>query len=131
LLLAVEFMQSNFTELFGRRTRFQAPRNTSFAFVSDDFLPFLADHETGDVLGAEEFKKYLHNIAHTKAWGGQVELRALSQHLTCPVEVVQAEGPPMVVGEEFAGRDSTKLVLTYHRHMYGLGEHYNSTKKKI
>ena len=56
----------------------------------------------------------------------------LSQH-TAPAlfnatfvrQVVQAEGPDMVVGaEDYPG--IPPLLLTYHRHAYGLGEHYNS-----
>ena len=31
------------------------------------------------------------------------------------------------VGEEL---DGAGLTLTYHRHMYGLGEHYNSVTRK-
>ena len=30
----------------------------------------------------------------------------------------------MVMGEDIRGESS--LILTYHRHQYGLGEHYNS-----
>jgi OTU domain-containing protein 6 len=47
------------------------------------------------------------------------------QFLRHPIEVIQAEGPPVLIGDEF---DSAKLTITYHRHYYGLGEHYNSTK---
>jgi OTU domain-containing protein 6 len=54
-----------------------------------------------------------------------VELRALTQFLQQPIEVIQAEGPSVLIGDEFAKH---KLVITYHRHYYGLGEHYNSTK---
>lgn len=55
----------------------------------------------------------------------QVELRALATILGRPLGVVQAEGQEeVVVGEEEGGG---RLTLTYHRHMYGLGEHYNST----
>ena len=39
-------------------------------------------------------------------------------------QVIQAEGPSMVMGEDRRGERS--LILTYHRHMFGLGEHYNS-----
>ena len=45
----------------------------------------------------------------------------------CVLQVVQAEGPPMVLGEQFAQKP---LILTYHRHAYGLGEHYNSVTSK-
>ena len=57
----------------------------------------------------------------------QIELRALTQFLHQPIEVLQAEGRPVLIGEEFAGVEPG-LVVTYHRHYFGLGEHYNSTK---
>jgi OTU domain-containing protein 6 len=59
----------------------------------------------------------------------QIELKALTQSLRQPIEVIQAEGRPVLIGEEFAGNKSgSGLVVTYHRHYFGLGEHYNSTK---
>ena len=66
-------------------------------------------------------------MASTPEWGGQVELLALSSVLQRPIEVLQAEGAPMVVGEHL---NTTRLLLTYHRHAYGLGEHYNSVRPK-
>ena len=66
-------------------------------------------------------------MASTPEWGGQVELLALSSILKRPIEVIQAEGAPVVVGEHFS---SSRLLLTYHRHAYGLGEHYNSVQSK-
>ena len=75
-----------------------------------------------------QFKTYCSDMETTSAWGGQVEIRALANVLKSPVEVIQAEGPAIVVGEEFKDV-SEGLVVTYHRHMFGLGEHYNATKK--
>jgi len=107
---------------------------------SDDYLPFLSHPVTGEMLDQEQFDKYCADMQNTPAWGGQVELRALSQALKLPIEVVQADGPSMVVGEEFkmlngasdddGGDGEKRLVLTYHRHAYGLGEHYNAVKSK-
>ena len=57
------------------------------------------------------------------------QLRALSQVLRRRIEVVQAEGRVIVVGEEFIDPSLEPIVLTYHRHMYGLGEHYNSVQQ--
>jgi OTU domain-containing protein 6 len=54
------------------------------------------------------------------------QLRALSHVLKCCIEVIQATGPSVLVGEEY--QDKKQAILTFHRHMYGLGEHYNSTK---
>ncbi|XP_066290767.1 deubiquitinase OTUD6B-like [Branchiostoma lanceolatum] len=93
---------------------------------TDDFLPFLSKHDTGDPYTPEEFEDYCNDIANTAAWGGQLELQALSRILKCSIEVIQAEGPAIKIGEEY----DTKLpiILTYHRHMYGLGEHYNTVR---
>ncbi|XP_077208056.1 deubiquitinase OTUD6B [Paroedura picta] len=91
----------------------------------DDFLPFLTNPNTGDLYSHDEFEKYCSDIANSVAWGGQLELRALSHILQTPIEVVQMDSPPIIVGEEY----STKpLILVYMKHAYGLGEHYNSVK---
>ncbi|KAK4827613.1 hypothetical protein QYF61_019538 [Mycteria americana] len=91
----------------------------------DDFLPFLTNPSTGDMYSREEFEKYCDDIANTAAWGGQLELRALSHILQTPIEVVQMDSPPIIVGEEYSGKP---IILVYMRHAYGLGEHYNSVK---
>ena len=57
----------------------------------------------------------------------QVELLALATVLGRPLTVIQGEGQEsLVVGSDQKGEH---LTLTYHRHMYGLGEHYNSVIK--
>nr|XP_033790588.1 deubiquitinase OTUD6B isoform X2 [Geotrypetes seraphini] len=91
----------------------------------DDFLPFLINSNTGDIYTPEAFEKYCDDIVNTPAWGGQLELRALSHILQTPIEVVQADSSPIVVGEEYS---SKPIVLVYMRHAYGLGEHYNSVE---
>jgi len=88
----------------------------------DDFLPFLSDKDS-EIFSQEKFESYCNNIENTNAWGGQLELRAMSQVLQQPIEVIQSEGPAIIIGEEF---EKPSLILTYHRHAYGLGEHYNS-----
>ncbi|XP_077363401.1 deubiquitinase OTUD6B [Festucalex cinctus] len=93
---------------------------------ANDFLPFLSNPDTGDVYTAEDFEKYCGDVEHTAAWGGQLELQALSKVLQCPIEVIQADSPAITVGEEFAGDGVT---LIYMRHAYGLGEHYNSVEQ--
>uniref|UniRef100_A0A1A8AS71 ubiquitinyl hydrolase 1 n=1 Tax=Nothobranchius furzeri TaxID=105023 RepID=A0A1A8AS71_NOTFU len=69
----------------------------------DDFLPFLTNPDTGDVLTADEFEKYCSDVEHTAAWGGQLELRALTQVLHSPIEVIQSDSPTIRIGEEFDG----------------------------
>jgi len=87
---------------------------------TDQYLPFLS-------LSPPQFEVYCNKMASTSEWGGQVELLALTNVLRRPIEVLQAEGAPMTVGEHFS---ASKLILTYHRHAYGLGEHYNSVVAK-
>ncbi|XP_072936807.1 deubiquitinase OTUD6B [Epargyreus clarus] len=92
----------------------------------DDFMPFLSNPQTFDMLTDNEFEDYCNNIDKTKAWGGQLEIRALSNYLMCPISVIQATGPDSIEqGTEFEG---PPLIITYHRHMYSLGEHFNSTQ---
>lgn len=91
----------------------------------DDFIPFMSNPDTFEMLTDDEFEEYCSKIENTKVWGGQLEIRALSNFLKCPISVLQASGPNSIdQGTEFEG---TPLVITYHRHMYRLGEHYNST----
>ncbi|KPP71124.1 OTU domain-containing protein 6B-like, partial [Scleropages formosus] len=92
---------------------------------ADDFLPFLINSNTGNMYTADEFEKYCNEVADTAAWGGQLELRALTQVLQTPIEVIQADSPTIVIGEEF---NTTPVTLVYMRHAYGLGEHYNSVE---
>ncbi|KAG1699320.1 Deubiquitinase OTUD6B [Nymphon striatum] len=107
----------------------------------DDFIPFLSNKDTGDPFSEEEFQSYCNEIATTNAWGGQLEsniilwsmiddyerlqLQALSELLNYCVQVYQAVGPIITIGDKFKGKHPS-LKLSYHRHIYGLGEHYNS-----
>lgn len=93
----------------------------------DDFAPFITDPKTGDMLTSEQYNEYCSQVEHTPAWGGQPELRALSQAMKKRIEVLQAEGTPIIFGEEC---DKDKSIhLAYYRHYYGLGEHYNSVSQ--
>ncbi|XP_012288160.1 OTU domain-containing protein 6B [Orussus abietinus] len=95
----------------------------------NDFLPFLSNPDTDDLLSPEQYNKYCDNVADTSAWGGAVELQVLSRVLKCPIEVIQAFGASYIIGDEF--KNSKKVILTYHRHMYELGAHYNSVIKYV
>lgn len=91
----------------------------------EDFIPFMSNPDTSDMLTDIEFDIYCNKIRDTKVWGGQLEIKALSNLLKCPISVIQATGPDSIEqGTEFEG---PPLLITYHRHMYSLGEHYNST----
>jgi len=92
-----------------------------------DYLPFLPSATGDDMMQEQEFEDYCQKMASQQtAWGSQVELRAISQVFGLRIEVVQGEGPIVVIGEE--NQDKKAVVVTFHKHYYGLGEHYNSTK---
>lgn len=95
----------------------------------NEYLPFLSHPDTGEMFTEPQYFDYCSQVIATTAWGGQVELRALSEALKCGIEVIQAEGPPIIVGETYCQNREPRLVLTYHRNMYSLGEHYNSVEK--
>ncbi|XP_065343897.1 deubiquitinase OTUD6B [Cloeon dipterum] len=91
----------------------------------DDLRPFTCNPSTGCEFSSEEYSQYCDRVERDSSeWGGQLELQALSEALSTPIEVLQAEGAPVILGENH--RPTAALVLTYHRHAFGLGEHYNS-----
>ncbi|XP_017358269.1 OTU domain-containing protein 6A [Cebus imitator] len=91
----------------------------------DEFLPFFGNSETGDSFGYDDFMSYCDNIVHTTVWGGQLELRALSHVLKTPIEVIQADSPTLVIGEEYTKKP---IILVYLHYACTLGEHYNSVR---
>lgn len=93
---------------------------------TEDFLPFLTNPSTGDLYTTEEFEKYCNDVEHTAAWGGQLELRALTHVLQLPIEVIQADSAVVKIGEEYK---ADPITLVYMHHAYGLGEHYNSVER--
>ncbi|OON15338.1 OTU-like cysteine protease [Opisthorchis viverrini] len=77
---------------------------------ADEFLPFMFAPETGEPLTTDEFFNYCDDIEKPSTWGGQLEVRALANALHTPIEIVQAEGPSILIGEEFIDRHPIILV---------------------
>lgn len=84
----------------------------------DDFAPFIE----GD------FGEHLRRVGETAEWGGQAEVLALARAYGVQVNVVQAEGRGVERMNE--GAEGGEVWLGYYRHSFGLGEHYNSLRKK-
>ena len=80
----------------------------------DDFAPFLE----------QDFDEYVAKMRDTAEWGGELELTALARKYGVQISVVQ-DGRMEKIGE-----GEKELWLAYYRHGYGLGEHYNSLRKK-
>lgn len=102
----------------------------------DDFLPFLPSAE-GEALGGGlmspgEFEDYCKSIQNTALWGGEPEILALSRVFNVPIQVIQAAQPHIVIHDPSPNNPSTGKIapakISYHRRMYGLGEHYNSLR---
>mmetsp|Transcript_19459 Transcript_19459/g.31858 ORF Transcript_19459/g.31858 Transcript_19459/m.31858 type:complete len:345 (+) Transcript_19459:53-1087(+) len=88
----------------------------------DDFVPFLDLEEESPV----SLDEYCKKMAGTAAWGGQLEIQALARALKTPVTVYSATAPPVTMGTEFHADADQPVLISFHKHAYGLGEHYNS-----
>ncbi|WVQ93878.1 hypothetical protein IAU59_000956 [Kwoniella sp. CBS 9459] len=133
-------------------TNYQVTRKTAANFMlshPDDFMPFLPSITGEDSAGATDdgviteagFKKYCQLVAETGEWGGEPEIQALSRAFNVPIHVFQ-RGPPTVVShggtvdafggamtpEQSAAAGDKVVRISYHKRMYGLGEHYNSLR---
>ncbi|KAI0798077.1 cysteine proteinase [Abortiporus biennis] len=108
----------------------------------DDFLPFLPSSSGEDGVGSLDagimslagFEKYCATIRNTGAWGGEPEILALSRAYGVPIYVVQSGTPNIVRHDPSEApsehKDGRIVWISYHRRMYGLGEHYNSLRPK-
>lgn len=77
----------------------------------DDFIPFLLNDEN-NVVSDREFDVYCDKIANTNTWGGHLELKALSNSLKVPIEIIQAEGTSIQIGFTEFGHNNP-LILWY------------------
>ncbi|KAJ9156289.1 OTU-like cysteine protease [Pleurostoma richardsiae] len=111
----------------GDEPDFRRVRRAAAAYMQahpDDFAGFLE----------EPLEEYLAKIRDTAEWGGQLELLALANTYNVEIRVVQ-DGrteviAPTAEGKKGEGEEPKKIWLAYYRHGYGLGEHYNSLRKK-
>ncbi|OVA15029.1 Ovarian tumor [Macleaya cordata] len=100
-----------------------------------DFLPFfLSDNKIevdSDKSLSEIFEKYCREVESTAAWGGQLELGALTHCLRKHILIFSGSFPDVEMGKEYKSESGTSssnpsIMLSYHKHAFGLGEHYNS-----
>ena len=101
---------------------YKTTRQVAAAYISenaDDFAPFLE----------EPLPEYVKTIRETGEWGGHLEILALAKAYGVDVNVLQADGR---VDKIECGLQNApdQLWLAYYRHSFGLGEHYNSLRRK-
>ncbi|KAL5561546.1 hypothetical protein UlMin_031293 [Ulmus minor] len=107
---------------------------------SSAFLPFFlsetsAGDESDDSL-AERFENYCKEVESTAAWGGQLELGALTHCLKKHIMIYSGSFPDVEMGKEYKSNGESdytdsSIRLSYHRHAFGLGEHYNSVVPNV
>ncbi|KAJ1698114.1 hypothetical protein LUZ63_006626 [Rhynchospora breviuscula] len=90
-----------------------------------DFLPFFLSEGKAE----SDFENYCDEVESTASWGGQLELGALTHVLKKHIVVYSGSFPEVEMGKEYKsgdGKHNPSVLLSFHRHAYGLGEHYNS-----
>lgn len=92
----------------------------------DKFMPFLTSGSNSGPMTLKEYSTYCNKISTTKTWGGNVELSALTQIINRPIHVYQAEGLSPIILTPDIPIPGDPIKLSFHRHLYHLGEHYNS-----
>lgn len=114
---------------------YQELREMVAAYMRDhstDYMPFfLSDNAVeanSDVSLAERFENYCKEVESTAAWGGQLEVGALTHCLKKHIMIFSGSFPDVEMGKEYKsdGVLSSSIRLSYHKHAFGLGEHYNS-----
>ncbi|KAI5079337.1 hypothetical protein GOP47_0004816 [Adiantum capillus-veneris] len=119
-----------------RQSSFQELREVAASYMrshSEDFIPFIAAEDDGEANQGTRFEMYCREVESTASWGGQLELDAIARSLQKHIVVFSADLPEVEMGKEFEGISADgvdagypTLRLSYHRHAFGLGEHYNS-----
>ncbi|KAH9893901.1 cysteine proteinase [Epithele typhae] len=126
------------------QANYAATRMSAASYIHshpDDFLPFLPSEAGEDAAGATDsglmtraqFEGYCTRMRDTAIWGGEPEIQALSRVYNVPIHVVQGGQPPVVVHEPVGSvlpPGDKRVYISYHRRLYGLGEHYNSLRPK-
>ncbi|KAL5555793.1 hypothetical protein UlMin_038029 [Ulmus minor] len=101
---------------------------------SDFFSFFLSETSARDKLDdslVERFENCYKEVESKIAWGGQLELGALTHCLKKYIMIYSRSFLDVEMGKEYKSNgeiDSidSSIRLSYHRHAFGLGEHYNS-----
>jgi OTU domain-containing protein 6 len=92
----------------------------------EEYAPFIGIDDD------REYQEYCDKVESTvmAEWGGHVEIQALCCYFRCTALIYSADRPVIVVNPTrdsvFTTPPTASLRLSFHRHYYALGEHYNS-----
>jgi len=94
---------------------------------ASDFAPFLGLEPSDDA-----FQQYCDKVRSEvlAEWGGQLEIRALSECLNRAIHIYCADTTLLISaasdGEGSSNDEVQPIRVSYHRHFFALGEHYSS-----
>ena len=97
----------------------------------EEFLPFLLSFFEEN--GGGSLDEYCDRMENEAVWGGQPEIKALANELNVSIHVIQVDAPDLVMSPSIVSSsdDDKTLYISYHKHQYGLGEHYNSLETTL
>lgn len=91
-----------------------------------EFAPFLGIDPESDSASYEAYCGKVESDSLAD-WGGQLEIRALVEALNVSVAIYSADSvSPLVMTPSSSLPSVGELKISYHRHLFTLGEHYNS-----
>lgn len=99
---------------------YKSVRRAAATFIAthpDDFAPFME----------EPVQSYIHKIKDTAEWGGHLELQAIASAYHVAINVLHANGNIDKITPEQTPTE--EIWLSYYRHSFGLGEHYNALRR--
>jgi len=103
--------------------RYKVVRKAAAGYIEghpDDFVAWLD----------EPLDQYVEKIRDTAEWGGHLELLALAKTYNVEICVLQSGGVQTIEPGLETKSEPNKIWLAYYRHGFGLGEHYNSLRKR-
>jgi OTU domain-containing protein 6 len=90
----------------------------------EQFAPFICSDTD-----STHFDEYCHKVESEALaeWGGQIEIRALAEALGVEICVHSADSAPLHMSPDGSSHWGERpVLLSFHRHLFNLGEHYNS-----
>ncbi|KAE8676467.1 glutaredoxin-C11 [Hibiscus syriacus] len=137
---STELLKISWSHLSGGSSSYtyQELREMAAAYMrkhESDFLPFFLWENTiegdSDDSLAERFENYCKEVESTAAWGVQLELVALTHCLRKQIRIFSGSFLMWRWEKEYKSDRGSSLSegtlrLSYHKHVFGLGGHYNS-----
>lgn len=108
-------------------------QNIDYKFIRKQIAQYMRQHEEELSVFLDKdmsWSKYCDQVEFSSEWGGQLEVRAFCEAMHTKVNIVQGfDLPDILMGEEesvITSETAPILQISYHKHYYSLGEHYNS-----